>query len=405
MPAAVGDPRIVKPRKSILAEAAVPRVLRILMIAPQFRPVLGGYERAAERLSSALAARGHAVTVVTERRSRFWAAAEEIQGFQLRRLPCVYRRGWHQRTSLASFGAYLLARGLDFDVWHVHQYGMHAVLASVLGKVMGRPVVLKLTASRDQGISTAFGTSGVLAAMLRRVDAVVALTRETRDEALDFGIPRTRIHVIGNGVDTQAFTPRAADERRQIRLSLGIDAGGVVLCVGRHDGQKNLEGLLDAWKLAHDQIPGDWKLVLIGDGILGSSIEQRVRSEGLESRVVMLAAQPADRWMAAADVYALASNWEGLSNTTLEAMASGVPVVSTRVSGAAETLGETGAGLVCDVGRMDLFAENLKRLVREQRLRSVMGAAGRRIIESRYAIESIAEQHETLYRSLLRMSA
>jgi glycosyltransferase involved in cell wall biosynthesis len=398
----------VKPHELILAEMAVPRALKILMIAPQFRPLIGGYERAAERLSSALAARGHAVTVVTEQRSRSWAAAEEIQGFQLRRLPCVYRRGWHLRTSLASFGAYLLARGLDFDVWHVHQYGMHAVLASMLGKVMGRPVVLKLTASRDQGISAVFGTSRlsrVLAAMLRRVDAVVALSRETRDEALDFGIPGTRVHLIGNGVDTQAFTPRSADERRQIRLSLGIDAGGVVLCVARHDRQKNLEGLLDAWKLAHDQVPVDWKLVLIGDGILGSSIEQRVRSEGLESRVVMLAAQPSDRWMAAADIYALASNWEGLSNTTLEAMASGVPVVSTRVSGAAETLGETGAGLICDVGRMDLFAENLKRLVKEQRLRSVMGATGRRIIESQYAIESIAEQHETLYCTLMRKSA
>lgn len=398
----------MKPRESILAQVAGPRALKILMIAPQFRPLLGGYERAAERLSSALAARGHAVTIVTEQRNRSWAASEEIQGFQIRRLPCVYRRGWHQRTSLASFGAYLLARGSHFDVWHVHQYGMHAVLASVLGKVMRRPVVLKLTASRDQGITAVFGTSRLsrmLAAMLRRVDAVVALTRETRDEAVDFGIPRTRIHVIGNGVDTQAFTPRSADERRQIRLSLGIDAGGVVLCVGRHDDQKNLEGLLDAWKMAHDQVPGDWKLVLIGDGILASSIEQRVRCEGLESRVVMLAAQPADRWMAAADVYALASNWEGLSNTTLEAMASGVPVVSTHVSGADETLGETGAGLVCDVGRMDLFAENLKRLVREQRLRSVMGAAGRRIVESRYAIESIAEQHEALYCSLMRTSA
>jgi glycosyltransferase involved in cell wall biosynthesis len=283
---------------------------------------------------------------------------------------------------------------------------MHAVLASVLGKVTGRPVVLKSTSSRGQGIRTATRTSRLsrwLAAMLRRVDAVVTPTSETRQEALDFGVPSERVHMIGNGVDTQVFRPRSANERRQIRLSLGIDAGGVVLCVARHSGEKNLEGLLDAWKRVHEQLPGDWKLVLIGDGILGSLLEQRVGSEGLRSSVVMLAAQPADRWMAAADVYALASNWEGLSNTTLEAMASGVPVVSTRVSGAAETLGETGAGLVCDVGRMDLFAENLKRLVLEQSLRSAMGAAGRRVIESRYVIASIAERHEALYRTLIRI--
>jgi glycosyltransferase involved in cell wall biosynthesis len=398
----------VRPRESILADVAAPKALKVLMIAPQFRPIFGGYERAAERLSSALAARGHAVTVVTEQRSRSWAAVEQIAGFQIRRLPCVYRPGWHQLTSMASFGAYLLTRGLSFDLWHVHQYGVHAVLASVLGKVTGRPVVLKSTSSRGQGIRTASGTSRLsrmFAAMLRRVDAVIALTSETRQEALDFGVPYARVHVIGNGVDTQVFRPRSANERRQIRLSLGIDAGGIVLCVARHSGEKNLEGLLDAWKRVHEQLPGDWKLVLIGDGILGSSLEQRVGSEGLQSSVVMLTAQPADRWMAAADVYALASNWEGLSNTMLEAMASGVPVVSTRVSGVAETLGETGAGLVCDVGRMDLFAENLKRLVLEQSLRSAMGAAGRRVIELRYAIASIAEQYETLYRSLMRISA
>jgi glycosyltransferase involved in cell wall biosynthesis len=330
-----------------------------------------------------------------------------MAGFQIRRLPCLYRRGWHLLTSLASFGAYLLTRGLRFDIWHVHQYGMHAMLASVLGKVMGRPVVLKSTSSRGQGIGTASGTSRlsrVFAAMLRRVDAVVALTRETREEALEFGVPRARVHVIGNGVDTLTFKPRSADQRPRLQHSLGLDAGGVVLSVGRNSPEKNLAGLLDAWKLAREELPANWKLVLIGDAILGSSIEQRVRSEGLESSVVIRAAQPVDRWMAAADVYVVASNWEGLSNAMLEAMASGVPVLSTRVSGSAETLEETGAGLVCDVGRMDLLAENLKRLVREPGLRHAMGAAGRRIIESRYAIESIVEQYETLYRNLIRQS-
>jgi glycosyltransferase involved in cell wall biosynthesis len=381
-----------------------PKALNILMIAPQFWPIIGGYERAAERLSSALTERGHEVTVVAERRKRSWAAAERIHGFRLRRVRCVYRRGWHQVTSLASFGGFLLSRGSNFDVWHVHQYGVHAVLATALGKIMRRPVILKLTASRDQGIRTAFGASRLstlLSAILRRVDAVVALTRETRDEAAEFGIPNPRIYVIGNGVDTNAFRPRSAQERRQIRLSLGVDAGGLVLSVGRHDAQKNIEGLLEAWRLALEGVPEDWKLAVIGDGILGSPLEQRMRSERLGSRVILLGAQPADRWMAAADVYALSSNWEGLSNTTLEAMSSGVPVVSTRVSGAPETLEETGAGLVCDVGRMDLFAEHLRRLIVDQKLRSTMGETGRRIIESRYAIEAIADRHETLYRSLM----
>ena len=131
--------------------------IRVLMISPQFRPLVGGYERAAERLSAALAAAGLRVVVIAERRDRAWPAVECIDGYEVRRLSCSYRRHLHTITSLLSFAGFLLRHGREFDVWHVHQYGFHAALAVALGKVLRRPVVLKLTSSGAMGIEKSHG--------------------------------------------------------------------------------------------------------------------------------------------------------------------------------------------------------------------------------------------------------
>src|SRR4029453_1870559 len=171
--------------------------IRVLMISPQFRPLVGGYERAAERLSAALAEVGLRVVVIAERRARSWAAVERIDGYEVRRLSCSYRRHRHAVTSLLSFASFLLRYGREFDIWHVHLYGYHAALAVALGELMRRPVVLKLTSSAAMGIETALG-SGIAGRILgffhRRVSACLAGTEETRAEAICFGIPAQRIY-------------------------------------------------------------------------------------------------------------------------------------------------------------------------------------------------------------------
>ena len=82
-------------------------------------------------------------------------------------------------------------------------------------------------------------------------------------------------------------------------------------------------------------------------------------------------------------------------------MSSGLPVVSTRVSGSDETLEETGAGLVVDVGQSDQLADALCRLARDPVLRQRMGQAGRAVIQDRYSIRAVTERHLQLYNQLL----
>ena len=376
-----------------------------MMISPQFRPIVGGYERAAERLSAELVRLGHEVTVIAERRDRSWPAREQQDGVMVRRLWCLYRPHFHQVTSLAAFALFLFTQGWRFHVWHIHQYGSHAVLAVVFGKLLHRPVVLKLTNSKEQGIQQVIADmplAGQARAWLQEIDAVVATTRETRAEAQAFGIQGDRVYVMGNGIDTHFFHPRSDDERLDLRGQLRMDAGGIVVFVGRLAKEKNPDGLLRAWQLALPNLTAGWKLVLVGDGPMRGELEALVDEERIRDTVLFTGMQTnVEYWLGAADVYVLASHREGLSNTLLEAMASGLPVVSTRVSGVRETVEEVGAGLVVDVGQKDQLADALIRLVNDSSLRSQMGHAGRTVILKTYSINHVAVLHEHLYDKLL----
>ncbi len=382
------------------------RVLKILMISPQFSPLVGGYERAAERLSKTLTARGHLVEVAAERRDRRWARREVREGVRIERLWCLYRPRLHMVTALLSFAWFLLRRGRRFDVWHIHQYGAHAVLAVALSKVLRRPVLLKLICDGPEGLEKVVSELPWAAwarSLLRRTDAVAAVSRETKDEALAFGFPPERVFILGNGVDTQSFRPRSGEERVQFRSKLGVAAAGLVLFVGRLAPQKNVKGLLAGWSRATQDLPAGWKLAIVGDGALKEQLISISEAKHLSTAVSFIGAQSnIDEWMAAADIYVLSSHFEGLSNTTLEAMASGLPVVSTRVSGSAETLRETGAGIVTDVGREDLLAEALVRLAHDEALRKTMGMAARKAVETKYSIDRVASRYEQVYRSLLK---
>ena len=130
-------------------------------------------------------------------------------------------------------------------------------------------------------------------------------------------------------------------------------------------------------------------------------------SEGVLEGSVLFAGQQynIEEWLAIGDIYVISSHNEGLSNTLLEAMASGLPVVATRVSGITEVVDEPGAGLVVDVGDMNAFADALVRLAGDSLLREKMGTIGRDVIGQRYAIESVAARHEELYQNLLAKEA
>ena len=214
------------------------------MVSPQFRPSLAGMSVRGATVSGIGAPwtrgdsdrRAAGSFLASERAARWCNGPAPVAA-----VPAAF----YQVTSLATFALFLFTQGRRFHVWHIHQYGSHAVLAVVLGKLLHRPVVLKLTNTKDYGIQQVIADlplAGLSRALLLGIDAVVATTQETRAEAEVFGIQADHVYVVGNGIDTEIFHPRRHDERLGLRRQLSVDADGMVVFVGRLSKEKNLDG-------------------------------------------------------------------------------------------------------------------------------------------------------------------
>ncbi len=377
----------------------MPRPLRVLFVCPQFRPLVGGYERAAERLALALQQRGHSVEVVAERRDRSWPRDETVDGLRIRRTWVSYRAGLHTTSAVLSIGAFLAREGRGFDVLHIHQYGPVAAATIAYARLARRPVVLKLTVTGPEGILAAVGRPGrfaPLASLHRQVDACIATSGRAADEAVHFGIPAGRVHRIPNGIDTTHYRPLAPDARQALRSRLGVEGRVVALFVGRLGPQKNPLGLLDAW--AATPRPAGSLLIFLGEGPQRAAIEERALSLG-ESVRVLGRVDPLP-WYQAADLFLLPSLYEGLSNSLIEALACGLPIVATPVSGTEDIFAAGDVGAMVEPTPSSLAA-GLEPMLADAALRARRGSTARLVAEREFSLIRVAREVEALYHLLL----
>lgn len=374
------------------------------MIAPQFYPLVGGYERAAERLAVELVKVGHAVTVLTERRDPRLPHTQMLNGVRVKRIWCVYRPGWHSITSIISFLVYLIFQGRQFDVLHVHQYGHHVAIAVAARRLLGKPVVLKLTSTTTQGIGAAIGGKGakrrLFAKLHRTVSGLIATSAAAVEEAVRFGIPRERIRMIPNGIDTEVYAPCNPRDRTILKQRMGYRRPVTVLYTARLASAKNPIGLLQAWNHIHREL-SDCELVLVGDGPLRQELVEQIANLGLSDSVQLVGyQQDVVPWYQAADVFVLPSHHEGLSNSFLEALSCGLPVVSTRVSGSTDVFSEADVGELVEVGDMAGFAKAIRRLLTNPERRTLCGVRARQYAVDKCSICAVAKATVTLYQTL-----
>ncbi|MDG2335485.1 MAG: glycosyltransferase [Myxococcota bacterium] len=374
------------------------------MVCPQFRPLVGGYERAAERLAQELARQGHSVEVVTERRDPSWPGRECSSGVTIHRLWCKPVPRWHTLTSALSLLGFFLRRGRQYDLIHIHQYGPLAALTIAFGQWAGKKVVLKLTNTGHEGLDAALPHSmlgRLVRGLHRRVDACICTSRRAADEAESFGISRSRVSLIPNALDVEYFRPPSVEEKSRARRALGVGDGFLAINVCRLTAQKNQALLVDAWA---DGVASqaDALLAILGAGPLEEKLREQITRRGLD-RSVRLAGQVSDPlpWYWAADLFVLSSDWEGLSNSLMEALCCGLPMLSTRVSGSEDVVEEAPVGRLVDPGDREALRVALEEMAGDSAGRTRSGEAARAYAKNRYALSAIVEQTLALYRGLL----
>jgi sugar transferase (PEP-CTERM/EpsH1 system associated) len=237
------------------------------------------------------------------------------------------------------------------------------------------------------------------------VTQYIALSRDLERylvEAIGVGPPRVA-HIV-NGVDTKKFSPAPTRQPFQGCPFLG---SGLVICgtVGRLQSVKNQVLLAKAFVRALEENPAlraRLRLVIIGEGPSRAEIDDILRRAGVDNLAWLpgMRNDVADA-LRTMDIFVMPSLAEGMSNTVLEAMASGLPVIATRVGGNVELIDDGVTGALVPSGEVDALAHAIVRFARERDLARVMGLAGRLRVEQRYSVDAMVAEYSNLYDRLL----
>jgi sugar transferase (PEP-CTERM/EpsH1 system associated) len=283
------------------------------------------------------------------------------------------------------------------DIVHTRNWG--AVDGIVAARFARVPVVIHGEHGREAADPEGRNRRRNVARRLlgRWVDRFVTVSNDLRAWLVgDVAIPVGKVSLISNGVDTVRFLPADDGEKGAIRERLGLGLRSFVVgSVGRLDPVKDYGTLIRAFRAVDDE---EASLLLVGDGPCRAEWDHLASELGISGRVRILGErEDIPALMRAMDVFVLPSIAEGMSNTILEAMASGVPVLATKVGGNPELVLDGMTGTLFEPQDVDGLGAILEVYRGDRMLRWRHGSAGRDRALSRYSLDVMTRAYEELY--------
>lgn len=373
--------------------ATTPRLLMVLESAFP-TPGGGGAESQVETLSKCMHERGMDVRIIVPMtpygpRREF----ERMHGVLVWRIPYPQLRVVGGAVMLIRLGAYLIRHKRDYDVIHAHIAHNMAALCAVLGRALGKIVVIKITGPLElaNGVVEPTGINPVKwlrRTLIKRARFIQAISEHIRHRLIDAGFSSRQVMRVPNAVDTARLQVQRADKSPVLT---GIYTGRLV-------PQKALPTLLDGWCRAFPA-NAPVRLLMVGEGEQRDSLKQAIRAAGRGHQIKLLGGRRRiERFLAQADFGILVSVDEGLSNTLLEYMASGLPVLGTRISGTVDLIEPERCGWLVDCHDVEGIVGHLRQIaaLESSELRAMGEHAALRVRQ--YAsIDAVIEQLSRLY--------
>lgn len=367
---------------------------RVVVLTPYFYPVIGGVESNAERFARYLVAAGIPTQVLTKRTASALPDVEVRAGVSIRRIgPRGERSGPGKWLMLPSVVSWLVRNRATYDVVCAIDYRGIGIAAIAARGLTSHPVLMQgQTTGVLSGLVGGAGapTEGMATRVVKwplrriyaRADAIACISRVLRDEAIAFGIPGARVHLLPNAIDMARFGPAPQAERDVRRRSLGFGPDDVVcVYVGRLSREKGVLELVAAWK---ELQPAKATLLLAGPDMPGNpwdagpAARAFVERHGLTSSVRFLGpSNDVASVLQMADIAVQPSHFEALGLSAIEALACGVPVVASDVGGLPDFIQDGHNGRLVPPRDIAALATALRDLVVNATTRARMAAAAR----------------------------
>jgi glycosyltransferase involved in cell wall biosynthesis len=397
------------------------RSKKILMISSQFVPeVYGGAVSQCLKLSRQLALEGCGITILTSRNSFKLPAKEKMGNIDVVRIwagkppQLMGKYIWSSIFWFAGCIIWFIKHKNEFDLLHIHQAKFQAVTGALFGKWFNKPVIVKVGNS-DAAFDLeslkrkSIGGNYLYNVVSGNTTKFIAISTQIEKNFANHNIKCSKIIKIPNGVYQPLPFEEIQQRKHQCRSRLFKDETGNASCykyflsAGRLSKEKNISLLIEAFADVAAQNE-NIKLIILGDGPLKEEIEALIQHKQIQDKVLLTGyVKNVNDYLIAADFFMLPSEVEGMSNSLLEAMSTGLIPIATNISGSADLIEHKKNGFLIDKP----WNINLKKtivdcaMLGDDWLRK-MKCESYNTISRNYTMENIARQYMDLYNTLIK---
>lgn len=400
---------------------------KICIFTETYYPVVGGGETQARAQAEGLVANGFSVIVLTRRSHTSFKRIEQFGKVTVYRLPPVGNEHFKKWGLLITSLPALIKLRRQYDLIFVSGFRIIGLVAVLISKLLGKTVILKADSLGE--MSGDFFTPGLAKLhlspssflfrwflvlrnkILKGADAFVAISSEIANELTAHGVSRDVIHMIPNSVNTSRFHPVKPHERQELRQKLGISTKDkIVTFTGRLVSYKGLPLLVRVWQeiqRKHSNVT----LLLVGSGGLDihnceAELKAYVSANGLQDSVHFTGdVRNVHEYLQASDIFVFPTENEAFGISLTEAMACGLPVISTPVGGVKDILQHRQNGLVVKPGDFQHLYDALDLLITDQSLSAFLGKAAWQTVQELYSMVVVTQAYIELFRRVLLIDA
>jgi glycosyltransferase involved in cell wall biosynthesis len=391
----------------------------ICLLTETYYPVVGGGESQARGLAEDLVARGFRVIVVTRRSSSRLRKVERIGGVLVCRTSPVGRGQLKRWTMVFACVPVLLGRRHQYDLIYVSGYKALGLTAVVVSRLLRKRCVLKADSNGE--MSGAFFDRGrqrlgltsesalfrlfltLRNRILRRADRFLAISTDIAEELHRHAIQPQAIEAVTNSVDTNRFAPVNPTTKAALRRTLLLPPDRIIVTfTGRLVSYKGLPLLLRVWEQVQP-VHSRAMLLLVGSGGLDihnceAELKRVVEGKGLQHSVRFTGdVHNVHEYLQASDIFVFPTEKEAFGISLVEAMACGLPVISTPTGGIKDFLVDGQNGLLVEAGSFQQLCDAIHRLLTDASLAALLGSAALSTARGRYARDVVLEKHIDLF--------